>query len=400
MRGAKEWKADTMFSETLSRLHGMPPLEFNVLPLFQSRRKPSKWVQFGMRKAGLGYNDDVYYEVENRPEGLQVQLHIRGAKALKKSNELRDFLCDIADQEKLKHGHPEYQQLKIVSEVIEDGDGCETVIERIKRGIERLYNVFEHTLAVFEDEGYFRTAGNKWFQGDVSHDEDSSPWYVKWKLDCDRLCTDFDVRLNKMTDEGRIKWLPWVGDQYKENRIMVVCESNYAEPKWCRWVDSHGDFTRLVSDYLCIKRIDKVKGRTLPTIARMLMNNYEDSIPDVWGRIAFMDVVQRCLKDEGRKKERPNAEDVQTGWLSVIAVAKVLEPNFILVAGANRALNGLPNIRCSCPSCCKITEDHSHGVVGSVPVLFVPHPMSRGFSYCEWRDQLKESIPQLYGKVK
>lgn len=177
---------------------------------------------------------------------------------------------------------------------------------------------------------------------------------------------------------------------------MVVCESNYAIPKWCEWVDSHKDFTRLVSDYLCIKRIEKVKGRTLPTIARMLMRDSNELIPEVWGRIAFMDVVQKCLRDGGRVKGRPSIDDIQTGWRGVLAVAKVLQPKIILVSGANCVLDVCPDMQCACSVCCPILDEHSHGRIGTIPVLFIPHPMSRGFSYIEWRKMLRSAIPNVF----
>ena len=43
-----------------------------------------------------------------------------------------------------------------------------------------------------------------------------------------------------------------------------------------------------------------------------------------------------------------------------------------------------------------VTFAHAHAMVGKVPVLFLPHPVSFGFSHYEWRGFLKDLFPAVF----
>lgn len=390
----------TEAEKTIKDLYAHGSLQVCDVTFARANTYSSNWIQYKMRMAATGQKDDVYYEIEEVAGGLRAQLHVR-SKTSRMQTALRENVCRIADNKGFAHTRKTSKDFRVFVTSVRQND--ENVLVGLCDDLHELFVVFEKELCgyvqcgVLKDETKVKSSNRERVVED--REANDIPWYVNWKLDGECLNETFDADLKRLKG---LKWLPWIGDQYESSRILVVGESNYADSDWVSVVERDIDFTRKVSDYLCIKREEKQKGRTLPTIARMLRREDDEDVRDVWRRIGYMDIVQRCLTDYGDRKERPQIEDLKSGFRCVSKVIDVLKPRLVIFSGSNSVLDVVPELKVGCSKMCPKRNEsgHAHAMIGKVPVLLLPHPVSFGFSHYEWRKFLRESFPAFFHREK
>ena len=373
--------------------------------------KSERWVQWNVRKID---NVKTYYEVYNpgpNQEILWVEFHVKARTF--------QILESVSGLEKLLERSKD--SMYGVKVDVRDMN-VDAAVREVQLRLDDVYNLVEQRLkeqgativSMSKKMRNVRRPNTLIAQGKANNSSspgasgDGEPWYVGWQ--CDEKCLDksYDKEFKKLKKTVGLTWLPWVGDQYHTSKILVVGESNYAESDWCKFVDCDKLFVRKVSDYICIRRCNKKKGRALATIARMLspLGVRGDEVPVGWRRIAYMDIVQRCLEDYGNKKlERPKMTDRIDGWKCVASVIETLRPKLVILMGKPAVAmikKSFPDLICPCPDCCAMQGDEGHlharidnGRGGLVDVVVIPHPTSHGFSHPAWKNFLTDSFPDV-----
>ena len=377
------------------------------LILNTSTRK-ERWVQWDVRKID---NVKTYYEVYNpdpNQEILWVEFHAQA----------RVFppLASIAKLRRFEgpdtHGHfmcgVELDVAKL------DADQA---VKKVQRQLDIVYNVVEaelkkngskitHIIKKARNERRSESRGVRRRSNDTKvpyAKVDGMPWYVGWR--CDESCLDksYDKKFGNLKKTAGLTWLPWVGKEYRNERILVIGESNYTDKGWTKTVDEDQRYTRKVVDHICFRRMHR-QSQTLPNIARML-NVFEgtkmDIVPMVWSRIAFVDVCQRCLEQVDKRRKRPTDADIVDGWRTIFALIKILKPRFLIFMGKTAAdflSDEVKGMQVSCPITCSRKSDsrHKHAIIETgdmkIPMILLPHP-SNGFSHNVWRKYLRETFP-------
>ena len=114
-----------------------------------------------------------------------------------------------------------------------------------------------------------------------------------------------------------------------------------------------------------------------------------------WASVSYYNLIQRIMR-YGDQRERPNSEDIDSGWRIFSRVVKVLQPSVIVVLGNgaawrfSEAMNGLGLHNTFSARTVKIgrcwASEASLQVEGrNVPIIFTQHP-SQYFSWRNWHD--------------
>jgi len=234
------------------------------------------------------------------------------------------------------------------------------------------------------------------------------------------LGTEFDSGLGRV--EG-LTWLPWVGREYMETRILIAAESHYtnkndkeaaefdkqkitAQPRYTRDV---------IAEYPIAGKVEA--GWSSPTfdnLHRLLVSDSLNAdIPRravLWRNLAYMNIVQRPMWYSREYKERPEFRDFQTGWRVVMDVIRMLSPAVCIFAGLEAAksfnasmehlgLTYAPIQYRDAIGRCRPREA-SCSINGNLTsIVFIRHP-SQYFSWRYWQDfvfgedrqQIKENL--------
>lgn len=274
----------------------------------------------------------------------------------------------------------------------------DSIVKQLSEQVADLYKTFEKKVSKFQS-----VCGARKVPHSATRNEGDEPWYVGWQ--CDDKCLDksYDKEFRKLKKSAGLTWLPWVGKEYRNEKILVIGESNYTDKGWTSTVDKDIMYTRKVVDHICFRRMHR-QSQTLPNIARML-NVFKggklDIVPMVWPKIAFVDVCQRCLEQVGKKRERPSEEDIVNGWRTIFALIRILKPRFLIFMGKSAAdflSDEVQGMQVNCPIACSRKNDsrHKHAIIRTgnmqIPMILLPHP-SNGFSHNDWRQYLRETFP-------
>lgn len=164
------------------------------------------------------------------------------------------------------------------------------------------------------------------------------------------LETQFDAELSKI--DG-LSWLPWVGREYAQSRIMIIAESHYTNTNDPDAVESskqkigqHRRYTRDVIAEYPIAGADESGWRnnggrsnnpTYDNLHRLLVSDSLNSdIPrraTLWQNLGYMNIVQRPMWYSGKYKERPTPNDFEIGWRVVADIIQILSPRLCIFAG-------------------------------------------------------------------
>ena len=241
---------------------------------------------------------------------------------------------------------------------------------------------------------------------------------VCWKLSC---VGDKKVRkaIEALNSKRILTWYPWIGAEYARGGLLVIGESNYANgdsgstPDAARKaVDGNEHFTECVVSRFCINRCKR--NPTFDGITKVLRDDLKKDLLTVgrqtWGRIAYMDVIQKSMRGkckgwkDFKDRSRPTKEMWTPGWKAVLKVIEILKPGFLLFVGAGVA-NHFSN---------KYMQDgykaemKADGKIGrhiwregalilpsglKVKVCVIPNPgRAQGFRPDEWRKKVRRYI--------
>lgn len=224
----------------------------------------------------------------------------------------------------------------------------------------------------------------------------------------------FDKNLDESFDAelGAVKgltWLPWVGKEYCELRILIVAESHYTNKKdkesaeiEKQKVMAQPCFTREIIAEHPIAGKDEAgwSSPTFDNLHRLLVSDSLNSdIPrraTLWRNLGYMNIVQRPMWYRSKPPERPIGNDYETGWHVVAEILRILSPQLCIFAGLEAANSfnfqmarqGIPYepIRYGDPigrcrprfASCSVNER-------PINLVFVRHP-SQFFSWESWQN--------------
>jgi len=143
---------------------------------------------------------------------------------------------------------------------------------------------------------------------------------------------------NELFDKiNELRWYPWIGSNYTENKILIIGESHYAQ-------DENGNF-----DKECYEDFLSDKNTTINIVERLLngeswkmfQNTYKallgtDNINKeaFWSNVAFYNFVQLPRKTI---EDKPSKTDFISGWNVFYELLKVIKPTHCVFLGLSSA---------------------------------------------------------------
>lgn len=225
-----------------------------------------------------------------------------------------------------------------------------------------------------------------------------------------------DVLDMKLSNIEKLKWLPFVGNEYFnnsfDNRMIIIGESHYlSEKDFSSGMDKNLSLTREIVDWIGIK---KNYGRTkfFQNLYRALFQNDNIDITRFWGMISFYNFVQRPMKT---RKSRPSVDDFINGWEVFFELLEILKPNKCIFIGTSAShhlktaisksnftivnFRRAEKISRTYPRILTIKNKADE----ETEILFIQHT-SQFFSWSKWNkflnEYIKEDIEQIKLKVK
>lgn len=153
-----------------------------------------------------------------------------------------------------------------------------------------------------------------------------------------------EKKLNELTDNKILKWLPWVGRYFNDsnNRLLIVGESHYYNPEDQKSIDNHNniEYTRICINDIGIKKEykryqDKRTARLFPNFHKTVFGNDKTNSEVLWQNVAYYNFIQSPMHSN---KSRPSTKEIYEGWDSFFEVLKILRPDRVLFIGSE-ALN-------------------------------------------------------------
>lgn len=215
------------------------------------------------------------------------------------------------------------------------------------------------------------------------------------------LDTSYD---NEFTTLKELNWLPWIGKNYRDTKILLVGDSHYDDyDEWLIYKDATRKFVN--NQGLNSHNPDFKNRRFFQQIEKTLLNRDASTLEErnrLWNNIAFYNLVQRLLPSV---KERPNDNDFDTGWRTFLDIANIIQPEICIkygYDGIGRLGYLLNNFDTGWtrddvqefynkPYCINLTKDNH-----KMRIIFTYHPTgSFGFDYEEWANHISNKFPQV-----
>ena len=207
----------------------------------------------------------------------------------------------------------------------------------------------------------------------------------------------FEKELTKIEN---LKWLPWIGSQYQNerNRVMVYGESFYVwegEDEAEEILNNPVFPTNLIHNNV-MRNNKEINNNIRPhrNLERALFDKSrpsDEEIKRLWDHLSYNVIVQRSLPN---LSSRPSFSDYVNGWKVFVDVIKVLKPNLCIFMGVE-AFNALQTS--SDTHGFEVTDRFQHEKVGNTyprtakiiqddhetKLIFIKHP-SKYFSWAKW----------------
>ncbi|MES1181835.1 MAG: hypothetical protein ABUL44_03480, partial [Flavobacterium sp.] len=110
-----------------------------------------------------------------------------------------------------------------------------------------------------------------------------------------------------------LNWLPWVGDNYRSKKVLLVGESHYDDNDG--WLIYNTATRNFVNNQGLNSHNPNFKNRHFfQQIEKTLLNKEASSYEErsaIWRNVAFLNLVQRLLPSSN---DRPNDKDYDHGW--------------------------------------------------------------------------------------
>lgn len=206
---------------------------------------------------------------------------------------------------------------------------------------------------------------------------------------------------DKEFESNNIPVLPWVGEDYKNNKVLVVGESHYLEFKNNEVQESYkasSDHTRnVVTDSL----YGHFESNTFKNLTKMFTNSNRDLF---WNNVAFYNFINRVMdKESGTdRNERPKAKDFRESWSNFVEIVNILKPTmciFVGVAASNQfnkaiskmeTVNGKVNWNISPINRTYPRKGYIEIDGNKIDLVFIKHT-SHHISVDKWKDFLNEN---------
>lgn len=244
------------------------------------------------------------------------------------------------------------------------------------------------------------------------------------------LTTEYDSHFFTIK---HLTWLPWVGKDYINCRILIVAESHYTNASDSTRAEQ--DIKVIMNDLFYTRAVlaeypmlgydagwknngGRGNNPTFDNLFRLLIS--EDLLNDpephsrrtkLCSNFAYINMIQRPMwYPPKRPKERPNDNDRTTGWNVVVDVLRILMPDICIFAGAeasssfgahmNRLQIPYENWKCVDK---KIGNTYPQSTVISlngkyIPFKFIRHPGSY-FSWNRWQAFVFEDCKHIQDKL-
>ena len=211
----------------------------------------------------------------------------------------------------------------------------------------------------------------------------------------EHLFTGFDSKISEIPS---LKWLPWIGQNYFNTKIVVLGESQYEDGD--EWQENNRDATRI----LIGNRFSGTKGKIFTNVERVLLSSDNPTLEEknkFWKSVAYWNLVQRLMASI---KERPSDKDFDDGWATFLFLVEILRPATCIVLGkgsCGRLGYYLNNNETNWER--NIAEFYSNEKIinlskgdHKLKLIFINHPSgSRGFKYNLWAKLISENEPSL-----
>jgi len=239
----------------------------------------------------------------------------------------------------------------------------------------------------------------------------------------------FDTQFARIMD---LAWLPWVGGNYTDCRILIVAESHFTNPAEKfpvePWKNEYSDpfYTRkVVAEYPMLgfdpdwrNNANKRNNPAFDNLFRLLVS--DDLLNDPISRsrraklcsnFAFMNMMQRATwYSHDRPKDRPTEKEREMAWEIVVGVLGILMPDLCIVAGTDAAASFRRQmVRLHVPYENWKCGDHKIGNTipksatvilegKKIPFKFIRHPGSN-FRWEEWQEFVFSDCRHIRAKL-
>lgn len=207
---------------------------------------------------------------------------------------------------------------------------------------------------------------------------------------------------DKIKTISSLKWLPWVGENYFNSKVLILGESHYEDGHF--WQDSN-----LTTRIMLEKRLSGGKIKIYSNVEKVLLAQNDlpiESINKFWNSLSYYNLVQRLLTSI---KERPSKEDFDNGWSIFFNLIEVLNPKICIVLG--KSSFGRLGFY--------LSNDNQFNWKGNTSefydkkkiihltngkrkfiLIFINHPSgSRGFNCEYWRDFIYNNEPEVFNLI-
>ena len=230
--------------------------------------------------------------------------------------------------------------------------------------------------------------------------------------------TSFDKDLSNI---GELTWLPWIGDNYKNNakRLLIVGESAYLGDEHYKGNDEEYQnlFFKSTENKLTIRqniedyqiRAWKEKNRTLESIPKVILGTNIVDKELFWKQVCYYNFIQRLMNY--RINERPKPIEYYNSWKTFIELVKFLNPTDCVFIGVEASwsfkkamddsrinesqINWLEKIgRTSARiALLKINKNETK-------LSFIEHVSCKGFSWRKWNVFLERENNEILRTIK
>lgn len=127
-----------------------------------------------------------------------------------------------------------------------------------------------------------------------------------------------------------LKWLPWVGSDYSENRLLLVGESHYARDESKKVL-----FSKKHATVVTVEDVVKgIKWNLFENTHYALTGTNNVDKKALWENVAFYNFIQRTMDTT---KGRPTPTEFKDGWKVFFELLKIIKPTHCIFLGSSGA---------------------------------------------------------------
>ncbi|MDP4281258.1 MAG: hypothetical protein Q8867_03830 [Bacteroidota bacterium] len=226
----------------------------------------------------------------------------------------------------------------------------------------------------------------------------------------DKQNLKFDEQL--MAIGPSLRWLPWIGKNYFQIRLLIIGDSFYEDKDDNEWLHDKFAPRYLVNNQGLQSNLPQFANakffrKTEQTVLFQDKTTFKER-DTFWTSIAFFNLVQRPLLSRN-SSDRPKDQDFNLGWSVALEVAKILRPNLIVklgIAGIGQLGYYLNNNDAEWER--NAIEFYKRPFIinlkrlnQQIKLVCINHPTgSRNYDYKKWAIILRETEPALMDKLK